>query len=91
VGGTNPSLLEAMASRSLIVANDNVFNRTVLEEDAFYFSTAQDISRLLDAGMEKNSYARFIENNIQKITLQYSWEYIAGQLLNLFEHATASK
>lgn len=38
VGGTNPSLLEAMASNSLICANDNPFNRYILEDDAIYFN-----------------------------------------------------
>ena len=31
VGGTNPSLLEAMASNCLIIANDNVFNKSILK------------------------------------------------------------
>jgi len=31
VGGTNPSLLEAMASESLICAHDNEFNKSVLQ------------------------------------------------------------
>src|SRR5437764_11687109 len=39
VGGTNPSLLEAMSSGALIAAHDNVFNRAILEEDAFYFKS----------------------------------------------------
>lgn len=91
VGGTNPSLLEAMASHCLIVANDNIFNRSVLEEDAFYFNTAADITRLLNEGVEKTHYTSLLENNIQKIERQYSWEYIAGELLKLFEHATAGQ
>ena len=40
VGGTNPSLLEAMASNALIVANDNVFNKSILESAALYFENA---------------------------------------------------
>src|SRR5690606_2149890 len=39
VGGTNPSLLEAMACGALIAAHDNDFNRAVLDEDAFYFKS----------------------------------------------------
>lgn len=34
VGGTNPSLLEAMASSCYILANDNIFNRAVLKKNA---------------------------------------------------------
>ena len=37
VGGTNPSLLEAMAAKALIVSHDNKFNRSVLNKNAFYF------------------------------------------------------
>ena len=31
VGGTNPSLLEAMACRAFIISNNNIFNKTYLE------------------------------------------------------------
>lgn len=41
VGGTNPSLLEAMASQALIAAHNNDFNKGVLKENAFYFQTQQ--------------------------------------------------
>ena len=80
VGGTNPSLLEAMASSALIVANDNIFNRAVLEEDAFYFSDANQISELLNSGLKKDSYCHFIERNRQKIAEFYSWEHITDLL-----------
>jgi len=48
VGGTNPSLLEAMAGRAFIVAHNNPFNKYVLGEDALYFYTADDIKRCID-------------------------------------------
>ena len=31
VGGTNPSLLEAMASNALVVAHENIFNKSILD------------------------------------------------------------
>jgi len=37
VGGTNPSLLEAMASKALIVAHNNDFNKGILKNNSFYF------------------------------------------------------
>ncbi len=48
VGGTNPSLLEAMASQALICANRNLFNSTILEKDAFYFSNISEVSHYID-------------------------------------------
>jgi glycosyltransferase involved in cell wall biosynthesis len=80
VGGTNPSLLEAMASQALILAHDNVFNRSVLGEDAQYFLNSDDIKAVLDIPAEKKSFSRMIENNNEKIVNNYSWKMITDQL-----------
>ena len=37
VGGTNPSLLEAMACSCIVVAHDNPFNRSVLKKPRLVF------------------------------------------------------
>ncbi len=87
VGGTNPSLLEAMASYSLIVAHNNIFNRTVLEEDAFYFSTAEDIADLLNRKINREEYRYMFANNAAKISHQYSWNHIINLLENYLIHA----
>ena len=47
VGGTNPSLLEAMASKALIAAHNNDFNKGVLQENALYFSSALEVKKNL--------------------------------------------
>lgn len=83
VGGTNPSLLEAMSSNSLIVAHDNVFNKTILEGDAFYFKSCDDVSRILDS-VEKLNFAEIINNNYQKIEKIYSWDIIIEKYYNHF-------
>lgn len=47
VGGTNPSLLEAMASKALIIAHHNDFNKGILVKNAFYFKkTARKLLKL---------------------------------------------
>ena len=38
-GGTNPSLLEAMAASAFVCAHDNPFNRAVLGENGIFFKT----------------------------------------------------
>src|SRR5690606_12231352 len=43
VGRTNPSLLEAMASDSLIISHDNIFNRSILGKEAIYFKLPEDV------------------------------------------------
>ncbi|KIA93819.1 glycosyl transferase family 1 [Pedobacter kyungheensis] len=75
VGGTNPSLLEAMASQALIAANKNIFNESILEDDAFYFENAKDVAELLN-NTNKGDYQSAIESNNKKIVQTFSWEHI---------------
>lgn len=89
-GGTNPSLLEAMASYALIIAHDNVFNKAVLGEDAFYFTSAGDLASLLSQNISREAFGNFLKNNALKIEKEYSWSHIVDLLENLFQHATNS-
>ena len=87
VGGTNPSLLEAMASYALIVAHQNVFNQAILDGDAFYFSTEKEIAAILNSNINRDSYAHMLTNNAEKIKNLYSWNHIVNLLENLIIHA----
>ncbi len=84
VGGTNPSLLEAMASNALIVAHNNPFNKFILEEDAFYFTTSDDIIQLIDKIKTKQEFVQKLKNNLNKINELYSWEQINKSYLDFF-------
>lgn len=79
VGGTNPSLLEAMGCEALIAAHDNEFNKSVLGSDAFYFSIPHEISALLEKPSRDERSAVFIRNNYAKIERDYSWNKIISQ------------
>ena len=85
VGGTNPSLLEAMASNAFIAAFDVEFNRYVLNEDASYFSGPADVSRIISNYSDAVRAAR-IENNRNKILNIYTWENITRKYLETFEN-----
>ena len=87
VGGTNPSLLEAMASQALIIAHENIFNKSVLGEDAFYFSSPSDIISLLNVEIRKNDFHSFLSNNDSKIKTHYSWQHITNLLENMLLEA----
>jgi len=76
VGGTNPSLLEAMASEALIAAHDNPFNKSVLNADAFYFSNANGVQQLVENVQRKDTERLMVRNNLQKIQYQFSWEKV---------------
>jgi hypothetical protein len=78
VGGTNPSLLEAMASQALICANDNIFNRSILGEDALYFNNKEEVTQVL-VQTHKRQHKDKIANNERKITAIYDWDIIIDQ------------
>ncbi len=78
-GGTNPSLLEAMASKCLIVAHDNIFNKAVLKQDAFYFSTAKNIKFMIEQKCPEHIRDQMVSRNLEKIRTSYNWEEIIGQ------------
>jgi glycosyltransferase involved in cell wall biosynthesis len=86
VGGTNPSLLEAMASNSLVCANDNSFNRYILEDDGLYFGTADDVANVLKQTrkLDSKNQAKLV-NNRQKLKAIYRWETIVEQYILHFE------
>lgn len=90
VGGTNPSLLEAMASQALICANRNLFNSTILEDDAFYFSNASEVSKYIDA-TQKEAFQHYVKNNLQKIDEIYEWNKIIDQYEDHFKKIYATK
>lgn len=48
VGGTNPSLVEALGAGSAVIAHDNRFNRWVAGEGQFYFGDEGQLSGILD-------------------------------------------
>lgn len=75
VGGTNPSLLEAMASNCLIIANDNVFNKSILKDNAFYFKDADDVAKHLTS-LNKESYKDKVEKCKELILNKFDWKYI---------------
>lgn len=79
VGGTNPSLLEAMAGGALIAAHDNPFNRSVLNSNAFYFTDAADVQWLIDVVARKTAESRMIERNKERISNHYNWQLIISQ------------
>lgn len=84
VGGTNPSLLEAMGSQALICAHRNVFNSAILEDDALYFENETEVKEHLEK-VKKYEFSSFIKNNFEKIEKKYNWDLIIDQYLDHFK------
>ena len=81
VGGTNPSLLEAMASGCFVFAHDNIFNRAVLKANALYYPTVEKVTEYLDNidAIAENYKKTFTTNNIKVIRNEYSWEHLVDE------------
>jgi glycosyltransferase involved in cell wall biosynthesis len=79
VGGTNPSLLEAMAAGALIASHNNPFNKAVVGTDGFYFSNPQDVRSCILEAVTTTNRDVFKQNNIDKIKSVYNWDIITDQ------------
>ncbi len=85
VGGTNPSLLEGIISKNLIIAHDNVFNQEVCSKNALYFKNPDEVSAKIEL-VEKypQNYFEF-KNSIYNMAKDYySWDRVTNQYNILF-------
>ena len=81
VGGTNPSLLEAMAAGCFVLAHDNIFNRAVLKNNALYYPSAEKVTEYLnnmDSIADKYKKA-YTSANTEVIRNEYSWEHLVDE------------
>lgn len=87
VGGTNPSLLEALATTDLNLLLDVGFNREVGEDGALYF-TKQDrnLATLIDNldVYDEVAVTSHGENAKKRISKEYTWNKIINDYENLF-------
>jgi glycosyltransferase involved in cell wall biosynthesis len=79
VGGTNPSLLEAMAAGAFVCCHNNPFNKAILQENGFYFSSADDVRCILEKPVAVEWYQKFRNNNLEKIRHLYQWNHVIDQ------------
>lgn len=88
VGGTNPSLLEAMASQSFIFAHSNPYNRDVTKESAHYFATEEDLIGLLNKTDElrESDFEGFNQRNSERIENYYNWDSITNRHVRVFQN-----
>ncbi|GAC1300713.1 MAG: DUF1972 domain-containing protein [Ktedonobacteraceae bacterium] len=93
VGGTNPSLLEAMGAGNLILAHRNPFNREVLGTDECMFADAAGLSRLIEQ-VEGDSW--LLQREVcreavrARLLERYTWDMVIEkykQLLVKWSHA----
>lgn len=94
VGGTNPSLLEAMGSTDINMLLDVGFNREVAEDSALYWTKDRgSLASLIDKAdaMSDFEISELSKKAKQRIDNEYSWSYICKKYENLFLNGFQNK
>lgn len=87
VGGTNPSLIEALGSTDLNLLVDVGFNKEVAEDCALYWSREQGaLSKLIDEAdlMSEDEIKILGDKAKDRVRREYTWEKISGMYESLF-------
>ena len=87
VGGTNPSLIEALGSTDLNLLIDVGFNQEVAEDTALYWSSdIDDLRKLIDKvdAMSIESIHELGKKAKKRVADAYTWEYIGYKYEQLF-------
>lgn len=80
VGGTNPSLVEAMAVGNPVIAHDNQYNRWVAGEGALYFRETADVDRCVSLLLADQSLRQRLGSAaLDRYKREFTWERVAGQ------------
>ena len=80
VGGTNPSLVEALGAGNPILAHSNRFNRWVAGEQAAYFDGTEECAAMFDELLAKpERLAAMAKASRDRHRLQFTWEKILGE------------
>ena len=84
-GGTNPALLEAMGCGSFILAHNNPFNASVLGGLGGLWSTAEELTSMLNNLPNNDVRAAQKELAQSRIKEHFNWEGVAKAYINTFE------
>lgn len=87
VGGTNPSLLEALGSTDLNLLLNVGFNSEVAQDSAIYWSKDEgDLAKLIEDAdkLSKEEIAQYGVKAKQRIKDAYSWQYICDRYADTF-------
>lgn len=89
LGGTNPGLLEAMATTSVVLAYDVVFSREVCGDFAFYFDKVHTMREAMKEceAISEQERTELIKNSRMRMIDKYDWKDIARAYEDLFKRS----
>lgn len=77
VGGTNPSLVEALGAGNAVIAHDNKFNRWVAGEHAKYFDCDDGLAHILEGTLHNEmEIAKMREASVKRHREEFTWPKI---------------
>ena len=84
VGGTNPSLLEAMGAGNAVLAHDNPFNRWVAGAGAAYFQDRAACERVFDqiADLDCAAMGRANQARVREV---FDWSQVLGSYTDMLQ------
>jgi glycosyltransferase involved in cell wall biosynthesis len=90
VGGTNPSLVEAMAAGNPVLAHDNPYNRWTAGDAAAHFQTVEDVDRTITSLLEDSQRLAVMSNAARsRHAEEFTWEHVAGQYEAILDRFSA--
>jgi len=88
-GGTNPTMIKAMAYGCAILALDTVFNQEMLQNGKFgifFKKELLSITNMIDyCEKEKLIIDKFRSESVNGITKKYDWDFVTSQYLEVFK------
>lgn len=90
VGGTNPSLLEAMGCGNLIFAHDNPFNRETLAGCGLYFADVPELTKAIEeAEADVHDLLRLRGAAMRRAREKYRWSDVIDSYERLLNRVLA--
>jgi len=86
VGGTNPSLVEALGAGNAVIAHDNRFNRWVAGDSNLYFSDAVTFGALVDRVLiDRDLVERMKKSSLMRFQAGLTWPQILDEYETLLD------
>ena len=80
VGGTNPSLVEALGAGNAVIAHNNRFNRWVAGDEQFYFSDEDSLSQAVETVLARdNRIVRARDAARARHSAQFTWDNVLAE------------
>ena len=88
-GGTNPTMIKAMAYGCAILALDTVFNQEMLQNGKFgifFKKQLLSITNMIEYCEKENIFMDDLrKKSVNGITKKYNWDFITSQYIEVFK------